>query len=130
MEGAEGVVGGGGNSTGSPVAVRISLLCTCMYTCECARARVCVRKFVRSCGTQFAQSYCEADQQGDKRDTDVALALLPRSLLTSSKAKYKNYSSEVPRGASFLDSHLSCAMEGALSTAENQNVAPREAELP
>ncbi|KAL2734316.1 hypothetical protein V1478_004014 [Vespula squamosa] len=98
MEGAKGVVGGGGNSTGSPVA--------------------------------FAQSYCEADQQGDKRDTDVALALLPRSLLTSSKAKYKNYSSEVPRGASFLDSHLRCAMEGTLSTAENQNVAPREAELP
>ncbi|KAI4494634.1 hypothetical protein M0804_000835 [Polistes exclamans] len=78
----------------------------------------------------FAQSYCEADQQGDKRDTDVALALLPRSLLTSSKAKYKNYSSEVPRGASFLDSHLCYAMEGALSAAENQNVAPREAELP
>lgn len=101
-----------------------------IYVWVCARARVCVRKFVRSCGTQFAQSYCEADQQGDKRDTDVALALLPRSLLTSSKAKYKNYSSEVPRGASFLDSHLSCAMEGALSTAENQNVAPREAELP
>lgn len=42
MEGAEGVVGGGGNSTGSPVAVRISLLCTCIYTCECVRARVCV----------------------------------------------------------------------------------------